>query len=374
MLGEEARQNARKCISRAQAYLRDGDLASARRMAEKSKRFHPLAEVEPLLAVIARKEKGNSSSRPSSRASPSPSQPRPRTERKRAPEGDQRKYTPQQEKVVRTVRSTKDYYKLLRIERTASSETITKAFRKLAVQCHPDKNPHPGAEDAFKKLNTIKGVLTDSQKRRTYDRFGEQGVNMEMGGGGRETGSRTGGFTEEDLFHMFFEGRMPRRSGRRAYHQRHGRRGGNGDANIRVQPQYLQLLQILPLLVLFLFSALSGPSADETPFSLAKSESFPVPRTTMTGTPYYVGYRFHSRYGHDSRALYTVESMVDEDYFSQTNDACFRERKEKKKAISRAERLSSDVDSREYTEQLANAHAMQTPNCDKIDALLDVRA
>ena len=66
--------------------------------------------------------------------------------------------------------------------------------------------------------------------------------------------------------------------------------------------------------------------------------------------------------------------MVDEDYFRQINDACFRERREKKRAISRAERLSSDVDSRDHAEQLGNAHATPTPNCDKIDALLDVRA
>lgn len=76
----------------------------------------------------------------------------------------------------------KDYYKILGIERTASQEDIKKAFRKLAVKYHPDKNPgDKKAEEKFKEVNEANDVLSDPEKRKKYDQFGENWAHFSEG-------------------------------------------------------------------------------------------------------------------------------------------------------------------------------------------------
>jgi molecular chaperone DnaJ len=78
----------------------------------------------------------------------------------------------------------KDYYEILGIERQAGEDEIKKAYRKLAVKYHPDKNPgDKSAEEAFKEATEAYEVLKDGQKRQTYDRFGHDGLRA---GGGYE--------------------------------------------------------------------------------------------------------------------------------------------------------------------------------------------
>lgn len=68
----------------------------------------------------------------------------------------------------------KDYYKILGVAKTASADEIKKAYRKLAIQYHPDKNLHDKtAEGKFKEINEANGVLSDSEKRKKYDALGE---------------------------------------------------------------------------------------------------------------------------------------------------------------------------------------------------------
>lgn len=72
----------------------------------------------------------------------------------------------------------RDYYEVLRVTREASQAEIKKAYRKLALELHPDKNPgDPHAEEAFKEASEAYSVLSDSDKRSRYDRFGHQGVD-----------------------------------------------------------------------------------------------------------------------------------------------------------------------------------------------------
>ncbi len=75
----------------------------------------------------------------------------------------------------------RDYYEVLDVPRNASSDELKQAFRKLARQFHPDVNPSPEAEERFKEINEAYAVLSDTEKRAAYDRFGHAGV---QGAGG----------------------------------------------------------------------------------------------------------------------------------------------------------------------------------------------
>lgn len=78
-----------------------------------------------------------------------------------------------------------DYYELLGVSKTASADDIKKAYRRLAMKYHPDRNPgDKAAEEKFKEIGEAYAVLSDEQKRAAYDRFGKAGVNPNGGAGG----------------------------------------------------------------------------------------------------------------------------------------------------------------------------------------------
>jgi len=89
--------------------------------------------------------------------------------------------------------SKKDYYSLLNVQRSASADEIKKAYRKLAMQYHPDKNPgDKKAEEKFKEFSEAYEVLSDPKKREMYDQFGHAGAQGGFGGAGGPFGA--GGF------------------------------------------------------------------------------------------------------------------------------------------------------------------------------------
>lgn len=81
--------------------------------------------------------------------------------------------------------SKRDFYEVLGVERTADDREIKKAYKRLAMKYHPDRNrDDPQAEEKFKEVKEAYEVLTDPQKRAAYDKFGHAGVDPSMGGGG----------------------------------------------------------------------------------------------------------------------------------------------------------------------------------------------
>lgn len=123
----------------------------------------------------------------------------------------------------------RDYYEILGVGKSASKDELKKAYRKIAIKYHPDKNPdNPEAEEKFKEAAEAYEVLNDEQKRQQYDRFGHEGMR---GAGGGFSG---GGMSMDDIFSQFgdvFGGHNPFESffgggggsGRRSS----GRRGSN---------------------------------------------------------------------------------------------------------------------------------------------------
>ena len=81
----------------------------------------------------------------------------------------------------------RDYYEVLGLSKSASEAEIKKAYRKLALQFHPDKNPDDkGAESKFKEAAEAYEILSNADKKAKYDRFGHQGVSGGFGGGGMD--------------------------------------------------------------------------------------------------------------------------------------------------------------------------------------------
>lgn len=78
----------------------------------------------------------------------------------------------------------KDYYKILGISKNASDDDIKKAYRRMALKYHPDKNKSQGAEEIFKEAAEAYEVLSDKKKREIYDKYGEDGLKGGVGGGG----------------------------------------------------------------------------------------------------------------------------------------------------------------------------------------------
>lgn len=113
----------------------------------------------------------------------------------------------------------KDYYKVLGISKGATEDEIKKAYRKMALKYHPDKNKSPGAEEKFKEIAEAYEILSDSSKKEIYDKYGEEGLKGGMGGGGPSSGfgGRSGGGSHSYSFHgdphetfrMFFGNENP---------------------------------------------------------------------------------------------------------------------------------------------------------------------
>lgn len=126
----------------------------------------------------------------------------------------------------------RDYYEILEVSKNVSKEDLKKAYRKIALQYHPDRNPdNPDAEEKFKEAAEAYEILSNDEKRGKYDRFGHAGVSGAAGAGGA-------GFSNmEDIFSHFgdifgggfdFFGQQQGRGGR-------GRSGGQPGSDLRIK-------------------------------------------------------------------------------------------------------------------------------------------
>jgi len=197
------KDEAQRCIEIGLIAFNKGDYDKALRFYEKSKRLFPFPKINDYIAVArskqvsqAREASFNSDSTASTASTSSSS-------------GSQSIPTFSQSDLqeVQAILKKSNFYDILNVKKDASENEIKKSYRKLALKYHPDKNKTPHAAEAFKKIAQAFAVLSDKEKKKEYDMYGEEGISA--GGLGRRA---AGGFDQvdpNDIFNMFFGGMTP---------------------------------------------------------------------------------------------------------------------------------------------------------------------
>ena len=144
------------------------------------------------------------------------------------------RYTQEQVEAVNRIRKCKNYYEILGVSKDISESELKKSYRKLALAFHPDQNSAPGASEALKAVCNAYAVLSDAEKKRQYDLYGdEEPVRSRRSHhqGFYEYGDPSHGvqadMTAEEIFNMFFSGGSPGNSVQRSGREQQEEHGGH---------------------------------------------------------------------------------------------------------------------------------------------------
>lgn len=356
---EGNKDEARRCIDIALTAFRAGNMGKAQKFAEKSQRLYPLPEADDLLRIVRKfATTGSSSARPKT-AEENTSRRRPVNKEKEKPQEPKLNvdYSQEQLDAVKRIKKCKDYYEVLGVTKESTDSEIKKAYKKLALQLHPDKNKAPGAVEAFKSLGNAAAILTDVQKRKEYDLYGSKdNVSQSSGFAGNNTNNHyeyTFGRSFEsdinpnDLFNMFFGGGFPSQQPRgRARWQSH-------ESNSGSQPSLIFGLVLCFIVV----SMLSTFFASDPLYSLQQTPKYFVERRTLNfKIPYYVKESFISEY---QGSLSRLEHSVEEEYILYMKRNCYNERNYRDAMMARAKNFGSRT-------QLNQAQQLKMPSCDSL--------
>ncbi|KAL6974230.1 hypothetical protein U1Q18_028412 [Sarracenia purpurea var. burkii] len=226
-------------------------------------------------------------------------------------------YTEEQISIVREIRKKKDYYEILGLEKSCTVEDVRKAYRKLSLKVHPDKNQAPGAEDAFKAVSKAFQCLSDEESKKKYDLVGSDEPVYERRAAARGfNGYYEADIDAEEIFRNFFFGGMnpvtTAQFGTFSFGPGMGVRMGN---NNNGSAGFVRtLIQLLPVILILLLNFL--PSSDPV-YSLSRTYPYNHWVTTQKGVNFYVkSPRFEQEYPLESPQRERLEEQVEKDYFS----------------------------------------------------------
>lgn len=354
------KDEAERCIELAEGFLNAGNHEKAEKFLLKAEKLYSTKKAKDILESLVRLKSRGPPKNPDSE------QPRRRAtaaaDKSQSEKSTAKEYNQAQLEEVRKINKCKDYYEILGVTKESTDSDIKKAYKKLALKLHPDKNKAPGANEAFKAIGKAVTTLTDPEKRKAYDLYGnEERVSNRSSQQASNAHYHEFGFesnlTPEDIFNMFFPTYGPHANS--AYQRRTFTRnftssraqesGGQPESSSSI------IMQILPIIILILISMMSSLFISEPAYNLQHSSKYPVPRNTMKlNVPYYVKENFHSEY---QGSIHRLEMSVEEDYINQLRNMCYREKNRRDTLLWKARNFGD-------SELYRQASEMKMPSCD----------
>jgi len=372
---ESNRDEADKCLELALKYIKQGNKIKAEKFVRKAEKLYPSRKIQEILNLVqnmGEEEEPDVQSHQRNGHSP----PHDHHDNEEASTSSAN-FTQDQVEAVKRIRKCKNYYEILGVGKDASESELKKAYRKLALAFHPDKNKAPGASEAFKAIGNAYAVLSEPEKKRQYDLYGDEEPARSRGGGRHgfyEYEDPSHGFqgdmTAEEIFNMFFGGGMPGssvyvRRGGRWHRQGHGggeQQGGHSHGNNHHGDTsgFSAIFQLMPILLLILVSMLSSLLVSDPLYNLEPTHKYNIQRkTTNMRISYYVKESFHSEF---TGSLRKLERQIEEEYIQHLRNACFREKAYKENLLWQA-RYSGN------NNLLNKAHNYPTPSCNSLEKI-----
>lgn len=331
---ESNKEEALRCIHIARAALASGDKPRALKFFRIARRLNPSVSIDGSFSSCEKPD-GSAPSPPLGRSAAGKLQEESRYSKSSEPSNGDRCYPEEHLKSIREIKSRKDYYDVLGVDKSCLVEDIRRAYKKLSLKVHPDKNKAPGADEAFKIVSKAFKCLSNEESRLQYDQIGlveefEFNHQSEMRRRGRRR-ARYGYFEDDlnpdEIFKSFFFGsqgnayQVPRahRPSRNASQQ------GERDFHVGRGLNFIAMLYFILVLVFLILICYPFPEPD---YSLQKTPTYQVLKVTENkGIEYFVKTsEFDHQFPQGSAELSKVENSVLQDYMSLLNRYCRMER------------------------------------------------
>jgi DnaJ family protein B protein 12 len=369
---ESNKDEADKCLDIAERCMQQGDKAKAEKFVQKAMKLYPSKRCremqESVREMEAEKTRQSTKTRESGGTSeyPEPSNDEATT--------SSAAYTQDQKEAVMRIRKCKNYYEILGVNKTASESELKKAYRRLALAFHPDKNKAPGAGEAFKAIGSAYAVLSNPEKKRQYDLYGDEDAapsrRRPARSGFYEYEDPSHGFqgdmTAEEIFNMFFGGGMPgssvyvRRGGRWTRNTAAAGHAKEHHAGTQEQGGFSALFQLLPIFFLILMSLFSSLFVHDPLYSFDQTHKYTVMRrTTNIKVSYFVKDSFHQEF---TGSLRKLERQIEDDFLSHLKSRCFQEKSYKENLLWQARYSGSQ-------NLFKKAQNYPTPSCVKLEEI-----
>jgi DnaJ family protein B protein 12 len=313
------KDEALRCVAIAKQAIASGNKTRALKFIQMAKRLNDNLSVVDLLAACESLDTG-SSSQPSNENLGGVASKKFDPLKVNGVSSGERAYTEEHIQLIRQIKRNRDYYAILGVEKSCSAEEIKKAYKKLSLKVHPDKNKAPGSEEAFKKVCMAFKCLSDNNSRREYDQVGlvdNFEYNQQYNARRRRRAAGHHDIFEEDfdpneIFRTFFgQNHIYReypmyRTRETAGTQQRADTGGNG-------PNLMVLLQILPFLLIFLLAYLPF---SEPEYSLQRNYTYQFKKVTEKyEVEFYVkSADFDQKYPVGSPGRENIETSVTREY------------------------------------------------------------